>query len=235
MSQEPVSEEFLAKLLARDAIERKVGEEFLAVIRQNLDQEYAGGLHGYSFSVPLPSYVAGERKNVSPWAWPRDEKLVAKLKELSGIELAVSYNKHSPVTLEQKAVVRWMANFSQSAVRLDRGQWLLRLNKISRTGGMGSQIVTGRLTMMMAPLARRKEPYGYEPDLDNYYMNWEVQWWGDKSVTMSCEGVTKDGIDVGVYFWQGCDHKFGHQSGGNCYHIYTCEHCKHRYDIDSGD
>lgn len=35
--------------------------------------------------------------------------------------------------------------------------------------------------------------------------------------------------------WRECDHTFEHQSGGNCYHIYTCSKCGARYDVDSSD
>lgn len=35
--------------------------------------------------------------------------------------------------------------------------------------------------------------------------------------------------------WSECDHVFGHESGGNCYHIYTCSKCGGRYDVDSSD
>jgi hypothetical protein len=38
------------------------------------------------------------------------------------------------------------------------------------------------------------------------------------------------------YFrWRECAHEFKHESGGNCYHIYTCPKCGARYDVDSSD
>jgi hypothetical protein len=37
------------------------------------------------------------------------------------------------------------------------------------------------------------------------------------------------------YRWGTCVHEFAHRSGGNCYHVYTCKLCGHRYDIDSSD
>lgn len=40
---------------------------------------------------------------------------------------------------------------------------------------------------------------------------------------------------VEYYTWNLCRHEYEHRSGGNCYHIYMCKHCGHRYDVDSGD
>jgi len=31
-----------------------------------------------------------------------------------------------------------------------------------------------------------------------------------------------------------CKHEYKGVSKGNCYTVYTCIHCSHRYDIDSG-
>lgn len=32
-----------------------------------------------------------------------------------------------------------------------------------------------------------------------------------------------------------CLHEYQGRTTSNCYHEYTCKHCGHRYDIDSGD
>lgn len=32
-----------------------------------------------------------------------------------------------------------------------------------------------------------------------------------------------------------CVHEYTSQNAGRCYTVYTCKHCDHRYDIDSGD
>ena len=32
-----------------------------------------------------------------------------------------------------------------------------------------------------------------------------------------------------------CVHEYSGAKHGNCYHVYTCLHCGHRYDIDSSD
>jgi hypothetical protein len=40
---------------------------------------------------------------------------------------------------------------------------------------------------------------------------------------------------VEYYQVSACDHEYEHKSGGNCYHIYTCTKCGHRYDVDSSD
>lgn len=32
-----------------------------------------------------------------------------------------------------------------------------------------------------------------------------------------------------------CVHEYDSREAGRCYTIYTCKHCKHSFDIDSGD
>ena len=32
-----------------------------------------------------------------------------------------------------------------------------------------------------------------------------------------------------------CHHEYVSTNAGRCYTIYTCKHCSHSYDIDSGD
>lgn len=32
-----------------------------------------------------------------------------------------------------------------------------------------------------------------------------------------------------------CRHEYVGRDAGQCYTVYTCRHCNHRYDIDSGD
>jgi hypothetical protein len=32
-----------------------------------------------------------------------------------------------------------------------------------------------------------------------------------------------------------CVHEYTGRNAGRCYTIYTCKHCNHSYDIDSGD
>jgi hypothetical protein len=38
---------------------------------------------------------------------------------------------------------------------------------------------------------------------------------------------------VEYFEWRACDHKFTHKTIGNCQHLYTCEHCKKSYEVDS--
>lgn len=51
--------------------------------------------------------------------------------------------------------------------------------------------------------------------------------------TMSCraQGWTLPNPATG----EGCTHEYSGRNAGRCYHIYTCRHCNHTFDIDSGD
>ena len=55
----------------------------------------------------------------------------------------------------------------------------------------------------------------------------------------NCGGQTMEGRATGEVFLDGsgkpCLHEYNGKRAGNCYHVYTCRYCGHRYDIDSGD
>jgi hypothetical protein len=62
----------------------------------------------------------------------------------------------------------------------------------------------------------------------------------DTFACTNCGGQTMSGR---AYGWtlpnpatgEGCKHEYNYRSGGRCYHLYTCKHCSHHFDIDSGD
>lgn len=54
---------------------------------------------------------------------------------------------------------------------------------------------------------------------------------GGQTMSLTASGKTRVDPATGL----GCMHEYRHQSGGRCYHIYTCTKCGDRYDIDSGD
>ena len=69
-------------------------------------------------------------------------------------------------------------------------------------------------------------------------------WYGyraeDDTVTCNnCGGQTMFGRATGQVKLRAdgepCTHEYTGRNAGRCYTIYTCKHCNHSYDIDSGD
>lgn len=84
---------------------------------------------------------------------------------------------------------------------------------------------------------RTKPTEGYE-QYKHVYAGYDAA--TDTLPCKNCGGQTMGGH---AYGWTlpnpatqlGCKHQYTGRSGGRCYHIYTCNHCGYRYDIDSSD
>jgi len=171
----------------------------------------------------------------STGGWPRKPEALAFFKAKTGLDLIADYKTAQTKGDDWVKVTQWVRDKVASLPRLDRGQYLHRLHKIERTGGMGAQTVKHRMVLNFSPPT--KDVYG-NPDyglFTPHLIGLTLEWWGDGSMTIHSENVGKDGDLFQLYQWEGCEHEFDHRLISNCYHGYRCKHCGHSYNIDSGD
>ena len=73
----------------------------------------------------------------------------------------------------------------------------------------------------------KKSIYGYRESDDTF----ACSNCGGQTMGGRAQGVTRVDPATGL----GCLHEYRGVTTSNCYHVYTCQKCGDRYDIDSGD
>lgn len=186
--------------------------------------------YGWTFEwFPL-----GKKEWMYSHNWPRKPDGLAEIKLRTGLELIKEWPK-PPARGDHELLTAWARNKIAAIPKLSRAEFLARSHKIISTGGMGAQVVKAKLSVKFDPLRSQGGKFGYRPDLVGHYIDVDLKWWGDGSLTIEAEDVGRDGQIYDLYAWEGCEHEFEHKLLGNCYHGYTCKHCGHKYSIDSGD
>lgn len=168
-------------------------------------------------------------------SWPKSEAAVAAMKKAFGPDAtiisthqeAVAHRDWNPASAFVQALVR-------DGNRLERPSYLRKIHSLNQSAGM-RQFARADMTLDITWSAIG---YGLTaiPRTMSSYLKVKVQWFDEGTVLLHCEDVDSKTDDIhSLYVYRGCEHEYEHRSGGNCYHIHTCKHCGHRYDIDSGD
>lgn len=81
-----------------------------------------------------------------------------------------------------------------------------------------------------------RRPAGADP-YKKVYAGYDAE--SDTLPCLNCGGQTMYGKPTGQVPLRSdgspCHHEYIGRNAGRCYTIYTCKHCNHSYDIDSGD
>lgn len=189
----------------------------------------------YGWGVYGRDRYNGPRAAYSSHSWPIDEDKARLLRLMFGKDLTIP-ERGAPEAREWNPYADLVQEMVRAGNRTDRAGYLLTLDRMRTVSGMANTRAPDAMATGLWDAARAvvDNRMAYTPNI-GWYLEPSVQVFGDGTRILSVEALDRSGAIVDLYAWTGCVHKFKHSSGGNCYHIHTCELCGYRYDIDSGD